>query len=406
MADERLRTLLAAAMAELKARGTVKGMEQVIVGVDPPAGDLGPRCRIAGQGERRFMRMNSNSYLGLSLHPAVIAAEEAAARMYGAGPGAVRFIGGTFGSHVELEERLARFHGREAAIIFSAAYAAVMGVLPQFVTEETLVVSDALNHNSIINAIRLARPARKAIYRHNDMANLENVLRNNAGKVKRVLVVSDGVFSMRGDHAPLREMEEVCASFRSRFEEGIITMVDDSHGVGVFGAKGRGTEEFTGTRVDILLGTLGKAFGVNGGYVVGEAELIDYLRETVPFYVYSNPITPSEAAAGVAAVDIVDGPEGRELLARVRGSTAHLERGILDAGFETIPGPHPIVPLVVRDTEKTTRLVEHLFAGGILATGIKYPVVPKGDEEIRFQVSAAHTDRDLDAVLDCLKGFR
>jgi len=219
-------------------------------------------------------------------------------------------------------------------------------------------------------------------------------------------VVTDGIFSMRGDHAPLVEIEAVVRKFDARFSENAVLVVDDSHGVGAFGPTGRGTEEFTGCPpVDLLVGTLGKAFGVNGGYVAGPQTLIDYLRETSMMYIYSNPITPAEAAAAKVAVDILDSPEGGRLLAHLRAMTAKFEKGLIDLGFETIRGEHPVTPLVVRDTPKTQALVKHLFAHGILATGLSYPVVPKGDEEIRFQVSADHTAKDIDTVLDALKSF-
>lgn len=347
--------------------------------------------------------MNSNSYLGLSLHPEVIKAEEEAVRRFGAGPGAVRFISGTCKPHVELEKRLAAFHGREEGMIFSAAYAAIMGVLPQLITDETLVVSDELNHNSIINAIRLSRPAQKAIYRHLDMAGLEAVLRENSGKARRAIVVTDGIFSMRGDHAPLGRIVEICRKHEDAYEEGVITVADDSHGVGAFGRTGRGTEEYTGARVDILLATLGKALGVNGGYVVSSRPVVNYLRETSPFYIYSNPITPGEAASAAKALEIIDCPEGLAMLEKIRLLASRLREGFRQLEYETIAGDHPIVPLLVRDARRTADLVRFLFEHGILATGLNYPVVPKGEEEIRFQINANHTDRDVEYLLGALK---
>lgn len=405
MTLDRLTHLLNDSLAELRARGTRKGAEHVVTGFKAAEGGYGPRCYLAGHGDRPFLRMNSNSYLGLSFHPRVVGAEEQAARLFGAGPGAVRFISGTCAPHVELENRLARFHGRPAAMIFSAAYAAMMGVLPPLITDETIVFSDALNHNCIINAMRLARPARKIIYRHLDMRDLEAGINSCIGQGQRVVVVTDGIFSMRGDHAPLHEIAAICRNYEDRFSQGIITVADDSHGVGAFGRTGRGVEEHTGARADVLVATLGKAFGVNGGYVVSDGAVIDYLRETSPFYVYSNPITPSEAAAAVQAIDLVDGGEGRTLLAWMRRLTSRLQEGFAARGREIIAGDHPIVPLLIRDTEKTAALVRHLFAGNILATGLNYPVVPKGDEEIRFQVSASHTEPDIDYVLAMLDGF-
>ena len=405
MTLDKLDHLLADALAELQARGSRKGAEQVVTGFKAAALGNGPRCTLAGYGDRPFLRMNSNSYLGLSFHPRVIEAEEQAARLFGTGPGAVRFISGTCATHSELENRLARFHGRQAAMIFSAAYAAMMGVLPSLITAETIVLSDALNHNCIINAMRLARPAQKIIYRHLDMDDLEARIKACSGQADRLLVVTDGIFSMRGDHAPLHEISAICRNYEDRFAQGIITVADDSHGVGAFGQTGRGVEEHTGARADILVATLGKAFGVNGGYVVSDQAVIDYLRETSPFYVYSNPITPSEAAAAIQAIDLVDNEEGMTLLTRMRRQTSRLREGLAAQGLEIIVGAHPIVPLLIRDTEKTAALVDHLFANNILATGLKYPVVPQGDEEIRFQVSASHTEQDINYVLTVLAGF-
>jgi glycine C-acetyltransferase len=405
MSLDKVSRIVAARLSEMRTKGINKGAEHVISGVKSGAGGKGPRCHLEGYGQREFLCMNSNSYLGLSLHPKVIAAEEKAVREFGTGPGAVRFISGTYGPHVQLESRLAAFHGRQAAMIFSAAYAAVMGVLPQFITEETIVISDSLNHNSIINAVRLARPAGKHVYRHLDMSDLEAKICACVGEAKRLLVVSDGIFSMRGDFVPLRELTTICDQYEEHFAEGIVTIIDDSHGIGAFGQSGRGVEEVTGSRADILVATLGKAFGVNGGYVVGDKAVVEYLRETAAFYIYSNPITPSEAAAASQAIDLLDGSDGREMLVRLRSLTRRFEMGLLQMGFEIIEGEHPIVPLMIRDTGKTTALVQYLFEHGILATGLNHPVVPEGDQEIRFQVSASHTEQDIDFVLNVLDEF-
>lgn len=406
MPTRRIEPLLTADLDSLAVAGSRKGAETVFTGVVPAADGRGPRYLLAGEGDRRFLRLNSNGYLGMGLRKDVIAAEEAASRKYGVGPGAVRFISGTWEPHVALEARLAAFHGREAGMIFSSAYAAVMGVLPAVISEETAVISDALNHNCIINAIRLARPAARHVYPHLDMSALEDLLRREAGTCRRAVVVTDGVFSMRGDQAPLGEIMDLAGRYDDAYAEGVIVAVDDSHGVGACGATGRGTEETSASPpVDLLIGTLGKAFGVNGGYVVAGRTIVDWLREKSPFYIYSNPVTPGEAAAAIAALDIVDGPAGRNLLGNLRAMTARFEAGLIGLGLETIPGEHPVVPLLVRDTAKTAALVRHLRAQGILATGIAYPVVPKGEEEIRFQISADHTAADIDEALGALAGF-
>ncbi|UCH46693.1 MAG: aminotransferase class I/II-fold pyridoxal phosphate-dependent enzyme [Betaproteobacteria bacterium] len=405
MTLQKLQSFLEDHVAGLHAKGVAKGDEKIIVGLRPAEDGFSERYLLDGYGDRAFLRMNSNSYLGLSLHPRVIEAEARAAELFGTGPGAVRFISGTYAQHIELEGELAEFHGRESAMVMSAAYATVIGVLPQLITRDTLVVSDALNHNCIINAIRLSQPADKVVYRHLDLKELDAALAKASGKVKRVCVVTDGVFSMRGDYAPLAEIAAICERHEPAFAEGIMTVVDDSHGVGAFGANGRGTEEQTGGRADILIGTLGKAFGVNGGYVVADAAMIDYLRETSPTYIYSNPITPAEAAAAAESIRILEGAEGRQRLTNLSQRSDQLRTGLTGLGYETIAGDHPIVPIMIRDTEKTSALVAHLFENNILVTGLNYPVVPKGDEEIRLQVSAVHTEGDVGFFLDALRSF-
>jgi glycine C-acetyltransferase len=405
MSLTKIEQLFNAKLTQLQQQGISKGNEKIITGKRAPTDGFGSRYFLDGYPEQAFLRMNSNSYLGLTGHPRLINAEAEAAEQFGTGPGAVRFISGTYRPHVELEKKLAGFHGREAAMIMSAAYATMMGVLPQFISEETLVVSDALNHNCIINAIRLSHPVRKEVYAHADIDALERILEANKGQVKRVCVVTDGIFSMRGDHAPLDLINACCRRHEAGYEEGIITVVDDSHGVGAFGRTGRGTEEYTGGKADVLIATLGKAFGVNGGYVTASSAVIAYLRETAPLYIYSNPITPAEAAAAMAALDIADSPEGLRLLEKLRSLSARLRAGLKRLGFETLPGEHPIVPILIRDTEKTSALVAHLFTHQILATGLNYPVVPKGEQEIRLQVAADHTEKDLDYLLAVLAEF-
>jgi glycine C-acetyltransferase len=406
MSINRLEQKLMEKLTDLETKGTLKGREMIITSIKPPEGDKGPRYLLQGHGDQEFIRINSNAYLGLSRHPALVQAEEDAARLYGTGPGAVRFISGTFIPHVQLEKRLAEFHAREAAMIFSSAYATIMGVLPALIDSETAVISDALNHNCIINAIRLARPKIKAVYAHLDMNDLEAKIKAAMDQARRVLIVTDGIFSMRGDYAPLDIIGDMAARYSPKFAEGVHTIVDDSHGVGAFGRTGRGTLEYTGAAgIDILVATLGKAFGVNGGYLVASAPVVSYLRETAPFYIYSNPIAPAEAGAALTALEILDGPEGEKLLEHMRTLTQLFEQGLVDLGFEVLRSAHPIVPLMIRDTSKTREMVQYLNANGILATGLKYPVVPKGDEEIRFQISAEHTPDDLAYVLRCLEKF-
>jgi glycine C-acetyltransferase len=394
---------LSRGLQDMEREDRLKGPENVVAGFVPPKDGRGPRFLIEGEGNRPFLRMNSNSYLGMALRSEIADAEDKAVDNYGTGPGAVRFISGTWSPHVALERRLANFHNHPAAMLFSSAYAAVMGSIPPLVTDQTAVISDELNHNCIINAIALARPAQKHIYRHLDMGELERALETAAKTCRRAIVVTDGIFSMRGDHAPVDRIMALARAYTERFAENAIVVVDDSHGAGAFGKTGRGTEEYTNAPpADLLVATLGKAFGVNGGYVVADETIIRYLRETSPFYIYSNPITPAEAAAAHAAVDLLDGPVGRTLLDHLRSMTARFKAGLIRLGFETLPGEHPVVPLMLRDTARTRAVVAHLRRNGVLATALSYPVVPKGDEEIRFQISADHTPADIDSALDVL----
>ena len=404
---DRLHDVLGDEIEALDQKGSLKGEEDVITEVLRAEGGRGPRYRLAGRGEATFIKMNSNAYLGMTLREELIEAEETAARAFGVGPGAVRFISGTYRTHVDLEARLAAFHGQEAAMIFSSAYAAVMGVLTSLITPETAILTDELNHNCIINAIRLSRPGEKRIYKHLDMKELKDGLEAAAGSRKRAIIVTDGIFSMRGDHAPLDVIAGLAREYDSRFPENVLFLVDDSHGVGACGETGRGTEELTGASgVDLLIATLGKALGVNGGYVATSRRVVDYLREKAAFYIYSNPITPSEAAASLKALEILDSKRGRGLLKELRSRTERFRKGLVDLGFESLPGEHPIVPLMVRDTVATKALVAHLKGRGVLATGLSFPVVPRGDEEIRFQISVDHTESDIDETLNILKEFK
>jgi glycine C-acetyltransferase len=403
MPHDRLAQHLSDYIGGIDEAGTAKRCERVIRAVLPATGGKGPRYLLDGHGDKPFLRMNANNYLGLSLNEDMIAADESATRQFGTGPGAVRFISGTWAPHIALEKRLAAFYGREAAMIYSSAYAAVMGLLPSLITPETAVISDELNHNCIINAIRLAAPKEKRIYRHLALDELEAQLLDVRDTCRRAIIVTDGVFSMRGDHAPLDEIVKIAQAYDAAFLENVLVIVDDSHGVGAFGATGRGTEEITNSGpVDLLISTLGKALGANGGYVVASRAIIDYMRETSPFYIYSNPITPGEAAAAATALDILDSPRGAALLTHLHQMKAQFEQGLRCMGLETISGEHPVTPLMIRDSSKTNRMVRQLFERGILATGLAHPVVPRGDEEIRFQICADHTSKDIEEALDAI----
>jgi glycine C-acetyltransferase len=403
MALDRLNASLAADVAQLAREGRAKAPERVIVGYVPAAGARGPRYRLRDT-EGDFLRMNANSYLSLSNHAALIDAGDHASRAFGTGPGAVRFIDGTSLHHIALEERIARFTGRPAAKVFNSAYTTILGTAITLTAADTYWVGDALNHNCIIRAMRIANVAsnRRAIFAHNDVADLERQLAAVPDEVGRVVVIFDGIFSMRGDCAPVGDLLRACEAHTHRFRDGVVTMMDDSHGIGAYGATGRGTEEHCGARVDILVGTFGKAFGVNGGFVAGSPELIEAVRQKSDTYIYTNPLSAADCASAVAAVDIADGPEGRERLAHLEARTRQFRDGLAALGLESIDGPHPVVPLLVRDTERTRAIVRGLFDRHILAVGLTFPVVPQGDETIRFQVNAAHTASDIDEVLQAL----
>jgi glycine C-acetyltransferase len=407
MSLEKLNSALVADVAALREEGRAKAPERVIVGYVPASGARGPRYRLHGS-DREFLRMNSNSYLSLSNHPSVLAAADAASHSFGAGPGAVRFIDGTFAPHARLEARVARFVDRPAARIFNSAYTSVLGLAITLAGPDTYWIGDALNHNCIIRAMRIANvpSAQRAIYKHNDLDDLAQHIDRVPDGTGRVIVIFDGIFSMRGDNAPVDAIAAVVARHEHRFRDGVITVMDDSHGIAAYGATGRGTEEHCKARVDIFVGTFGKAFGVNGGFVAASAEVVEAVRQKADTYIYTNPLGAADAAAAVAAIDVADGTDGRARLANLGARTVQFRQGLAALAFESIPGPHPVVPLLVRDTARVRAMVAGLFERGILAVGLTYPVVPKGDETIRFQINAAHTEGDIDELLGVLKALK
>ena len=404
MSLERYSAALKAEVATMEAEGRTKPPERVIVDYVPANDGFGPRYKLQGS-DQHFMRCNSNSYLSLSHHPAVLEAADAASHKFGAGPGAVRFIDGTFQAHVDLEERIAAFTGRPAAKIFNSAYTSNLGLALALQNKKTFWIGDELNHNCIIRAMRIANVPRhqKAIFKHNDMEALKAHIESVPADIDRVVVIFDGVFSMRGDFAPIDKIHEVLAPHRDRFPQGLITVVDDSHGIGAFGETGRGTEEIVGVKADVLVGTFGKAFGVNGGFVASSLEVIEAVRQKADTYIYTNPLSVADCAAATVAIEITDSAEGLSRLANVRARIAQFRDGLTALGLESIPGLHPVVPLMVRDTEKTRWMVEEFYRRGVLVVGLNFPVVPKGDQSIRFQINAAHTEKDIAYVLDVLR---
>ncbi len=366
--------------------------------------DPSPKAIIDG---RPYSIFNSNDYLGLRHHPKLKTAEYEASERLGTGPGAVRFISGSFAVHRQLEKRLAKFHGREDAIVFSSAFAANLAVIyslvrgqskDSLISNNVLVISDELNHRSIIDGVRLSNLGKeeKAIFKHLDSSSLEEILQNNLGKFQRVVIVTDGVFSMLGEYQDLKKIRSVISKFDDRYPEGILLIVDDCHGVAGFGNTGRGCEEVSAAKADVLVGTLGKGFGADGGYAAGDQVVIDYLRESSATYIYSNSIAPGCAAAAIAAVDLIDSAEGAVLLRKLEGNIAELKKQLAEKSFTlAAESDHPIQPVLIGDTMKTKAFVQQMYEKGFLVSSINYPVVPKGRDEIRVQLSAAHTLEDI-----------
>lgn len=386
-----------------------KREEHVIEGfTDEPS----PRAII---GRKKIRVFNSNDYLGLRHNPKVKKAEHDASEKYGAGPGAVRFISGSLKIHRDLEQALAEFHGREAGMIFSSAFATNMAVLfcllkgqskDSVVTGRALVISDELNHRSIIDGIRVAGldSDQKQIFKHMDAEDLRVVLKKNVGKFDRVIVVTDGVFSMLGEYQNLKPIRKVVNEFDKQFDHGVWLVMDDAHGVGIAGETGRGTEEEAEAKADVLIGTMGKAFGADGGYVVADQAVIDYLRESAATYIYSNNISPGTAGAALASVKLVNSPAGRKLLKNSRKNVELFKKLMIEAGFVfAADSRHAIQPILIAEPVKTKALTDALFDAGFLVTNINYPVVPKGKDEIRVQISATHTKEDIELFVEKAK---
>ncbi len=407
MSTQRLDKILAQELESMEKEGRCKPTERVITGYLAPDGSKGPRYQIKGK-DQNFIRLNSNSYLSLSNHPSLIRAADKATHKFGVGPGAVRFIDGTFEHHVALEKRIAEFTGMPAAKIFNSAYTSNCGAAFAISDKQTYWIGDQLNHNSIIRAMRIIGVQReyKAIYKHNDMEDLKRCLQEVPSHVKRVVVVFDGIFSMRGDYAPMDRIMETIGPFKDRFEQGLITMEDDSHGIGAYGKTGRGTAEYTQTQPDLIVGTFGKAFGVNGGFIASSQTVIEAVRQKADTYIYTNPLSVADCAAAIEAVNICDSPEGLERLRNLGQRQRQLRKGIETLGMESIPGPHPVTPIIVKDTEKTQKMVAHFFERGVLVVGLAFPVVPRGQEKLRIQINADHTEQDIDYVLNVLSDFK
>ncbi len=343
----------------------------------------------------RVLNFCANNYLGLADHPAVVAAARQALSDWGFGMASVRFICGTQTQHTELERRLADFLGTEATILYSSCFDANGGVFEVLLDERDAVISDELNHASIIDGIRLCKATRYR-YRNRDMTDLETQLIQAAG-ARRRLIVTDGVFSMDGYLAPL---DDICA-LADRY--GALVMVDDSHAVGFTGPTGAGTPELFGVtdRVDIVSGTLGKALGgASGGYLSGRAEIVELLRQRSRPYLFSNAVAPAVVAGSLAALELVAG--GAEQRDALRANTAAFRARMVEEGFDILPGEHPIVPVMIGDAPTAARLAEAMLAQGVYVVAFSYPVVPQGRARIRVQLSAAHSAADVEA---CVRAF-
>ncbi|WP_457553207.1 aminotransferase class I/II-fold pyridoxal phosphate-dependent enzyme [Desulfobacula sp.] len=403
MSTNKLDISLTGELEALKQEGRAKAPERIIEQYIPPAGKSGPRYTLVGS-DKKFIRLNSNSYLSLSNHKELVAEADRATQKFGVGPGAVRFIDGTFILHDRLEKRVAKFVKKPGAKIFNSAYTANCGLALTISNKNTHWIGDQLNHNSIIRAMRISNipSINKSIFKHNDMADLKRCLEQVDTGIERVVVIFDGIFSMRGDYAPIHKINAICRAYDSKFKDGVITVVDDSHGMGAYGDTGRGTSDFCNALPDIIVGTFGKAFGVNGGFIAASSPVIEAVRQKADTYIYTNPLSVADCAAAIKAIDICDSNEGLALLKNLKERTAQFRQGLERLGKESIDGPHPVVPLMVRDTPKTHDLVKYLFDHGVLVVGLTFPVVPKGDETIRFQINACHTSADIEYVIGLL----
>ena len=349
------------------------------------------RASIRVQDGAEVLNLCANNYLGLADDPRIIAAAKEALDRWGYGLASVRFICGTQNVHKQLEHRISEFLGTEDTILYSSCFDANGGLFETILGEQDAVISDELNHASIIDGIRLCR-AKRLRYRNRDMADLEEQLRAAEG-ARRRLIATDGVFSMDGYVAPLGE---ICA-LADRYQA--MVMVDDSHAVGFVGARGRGTPELHGVtdRVDVITGTLGKALGgASGGYTSGRKEIIDLLRQRSRPYLFSNSVAPAVAGASLKVLDLLEGSD--DLRARLRENTRWFRQRMTDLGFDILPGDHPIVPVMIGDAARASRMADLLLQRGVYVIGFSYPVVPVGKARIRTQVSAAHERAELESA--------
>ena len=357
-------------------------------------GPQGPVVKLADG--REMINLCANNYLGLANHPAVLKAAHDALDGYGYGVASVRFICGTQSVHRELEERLSAYLSMEDTILYSSCFDANGGLFETLLDDQDAVISDALNHASIIDGIRLCK-ARRLRYANNDLNELEQALKDSLSARVR-LIATDGVFSMDGSIAQLKEICDLADRY------GALVMVDDSHATGFIGARGRGSHELRGVmgRIDILTGTLGKALGgASGGYVAARKEIVGWLRQRSRPYLFSNSIPPPVAAATLRVLDLLEGPN--DLRERLQTNTAYFREQMGELGFNLIPGEHPIIPVMLGDAPLAVNLAERVQAQGVYVVAFAFPVVPHGKARIRTQMSAAHTREQLDRVIQAFK---
>jgi len=350
-------------------------------------------ARIELEDGRSVLNLCANDYLGLANHPELVGAAKRALDEYGYGLASVRFICGTQATHKRLERRLSEFLGTEDTILYGSCFDANGGLFETFLDERDAIISDALNHASIIDGVRLSK-AQRFRYANNDMADLEAKL-EAAKDCRYKLIATDGVFSMDGLIADLARICELAERY------GALVMVDDSHAVGIMGEGGRGTPEHCGVaeRVDIVTGTLGKALGgASGGYTSGRREVVAWLRQRSRPYLFSNTLAPAIAAASVRALDLVEGTAA--LRERLRANSRYFRAGLEGLGFELVAGEHPIMPVMLGDARLATAMADDLLADGVYVIGFSYPVVPKGQARIRVQMSAAFGREELDRALE------
>jgi len=355
----------------------------------------GPVVQMDGRGE--VIILSSNNYLGLAAHPEVVRAGVAGLERYGAGTASVRFICGTFEPHLELERALALLSGTESALTYVSCWNANEAVIPTLTDPRTVILSDELNHASIVDAIRLSKPASKVIYPHSDMAALRDGLAACPPGVRK-LVVTDGVFSMEGDLARLPDIVEL-----ARVHDAVV-IVDDSHGVGVMGETGRGTIEHFGLlgQIDVVTGTLGKALGgAAGGYVAASSQVCDLLSQRSRPQLFSNALPPTVACSALRAVELVH--EQPDLLARLRENTRRFREQLAEAGLSPLPGEAAIIPIIVGETAAAIALSRRLLDEGVFVTGFGFPVVPEGTARIRVQMSAALEPEQLERAIEAFR---